>query len=202
MRYLINQFLRIFEKIPGINLLQVLEVDGIKFLLVPKVGTRTIRDHFLHINNLKKGDEWYHIKYLSPNAFKKYLKYNHITIVTRDPLKRLHSCWKQKIYKDRDSSLLPYFWMYFPLIRNDMSFYNFLRSVKKISPFFSEKHFRPIFNKIDKNNSNIKLIKLEDLNNYLGIKSKKNATRSIIISELEKKYFYKNLSHRYQSDYE
>ena len=47
LRIISNQFLRGFEKLPGINLLQVAQINNKNILMFPKVGSRTIRDTIL-----------------------------------------------------------------------------------------------------------------------------------------------------------
>ena len=200
LKFFINQFLRVFEKIPGINLQQVLVIGEKKFILTPKVGTRLIRNHFLEINNLSRGKEWNYIQYHTFNSLKLLLDNEKIYIILRDPLDRIHSCWKQKVYKFRDASFFPYFWMYFPLIRRDMNFLSFLKAIKKISPSFSEKHFRPVSKTVDMSHKNLIKINLEDLNIILNTKKSANITPGIEISKECSEYFKLNLSNRYTND--
>jgi hypothetical protein len=200
LKFLINQFLRVFEKIPGINLQQVLVVGDKKFILTPKVGTRLIRNHLLEINNLSRGKEWNYIQYHTFKSLQLTLDNENIYIILRDPLDRIHSCWKQKVYKFRDESFFSYFWMYFPLIRRDMNFLSFLKAIKKIPPSFSEKHFRPVSKTVDMSHKNLIKISLEDLGILLNTKNSANMTPKVEISKECIKYFKLNLLNRYKND--
>ncbi|MDC1470196.1 hypothetical protein N8474_00110 [Gammaproteobacteria bacterium] len=200
IRFILNQFLRVFEKLPGINIQQVILVQNKKFILTPKVGTRLIRNYFLKINDLSLGDEWNYIEYHTSKSLQSSLDTENIYIILRDPLERLHSCWKQKIYKFRDKSFLSYFWMYFPLIKRDMDFLSFLKAVKKIPPFLSEKHFRPISETVDMSHKNLIKVNIKDLNAFLNTQGHANITPMVKIPIDCKDYFIKNLLCRYKND--
>ena len=201
-RYVINQFLRLVEKLPFVNLNQTLRLHGKIYVLVPKAGTRTIRDEFLNHRALKKGEEWRYIHYVTRAQLRKMSKSNTVCVVLRDPLESLHSCWKQKIlsqYADKDTFF--YFWNYFPFIRRDMSFLAFLKVIRWLPSVMCEKHFRPLSVTVDLKGSDIHFIHLHELSSHLNrneIVKISNATEKTIIPQDCVAYFNNNLRHRFR----
>ena len=130
IKNLIKQILRLVEKIPGINMFQVILIDDSYYLMTPKVGTRTIRNLVLK-EGQPKIYAWKHIQYLTSKQINKAFINKKLIIVTRDPLERLHSCWKQKI---QNKNFYKYFWQY-PQIKNNSSFIDFMTAISKIKPY-------------------------------------------------------------------
>ena len=207
LRIISNQFLRGFEKIPGINLLQVAQINNKNILMFPKVGTRTIRDTILKTNKLKMNNQaWRHIRYVSRNNFRTKYNNENTFIPLRHPLDRLFSCWKQKISSQRDNGIF-YFFNYYPLLKKDMSFIDFLRAIKRIHIKYHEKHFIPLGHFIGElEEMNYSFFSISDLNKTLSgfsgseIKKKSNTTKSRTISRKEKEYYFLNLSNFYKLD--
>ncbi|MDA7717835.1 hypothetical protein N8837_01100 [Pseudomonadales bacterium] len=197
---MLNNLLRGIEKIPGVNLQQVLVLGDDRFILTPKVGSRAIRNALLDMHDLCVGGEWQYIEYHTKRSLVSLLEKQRVYIVLRDPLPRLHSCWKQKVYKFRDRSLVSYFWIYFPLIRRDMSFLSFLKAVKIIPPSLSEKHFRPVAVTVDLSHHNLVKIRLNDLNAVLRKQSRANMTPDVEVPKECIEYFNENLAKRYECD--
>lgn len=203
IKNLIKQILRLVEKIPGINMFQVILIDDSYYLMTPKVGTRTIRNLVLK-EGQPKIYAWKHIQYLTSKQINKAFINKKLIIVTRDPLERLHSCWKQKI---QNKNFYKYFWQY-PQIKNNSSFIDFMTAISKIKPYKHEKHFRPLSYGLDLDVINHQLISIEDLSellkknhsNFTGNKS--NTTITIILSEEERDFYQKNLSELYKKDLE
>ena len=164
--FIINNILRIVEKIPGINLNQIIFIDDSIIVLTPKAGTRTIRNAVLKKYNLRRPYEWTKFRYVSRKGLSKLTKKYKTYIVYRDFEARLRSCWKQKISSQRDSGLF-YFWNYFPLLYPDMEYLDFCKKIQKIPDFLREKHFRSYFSSIDFNNSNIFWIEIDKLDAFI-----------------------------------
>ena len=85
IKNLIKQILRVVEKIPGINMFQVILIDDSYYLMTPKVGTRTIRNLVLK-EGQPKIYAWKHIQYLTSKQINKAFINKKLIIVTRDPL--------------------------------------------------------------------------------------------------------------------
>lgn len=201
-KYYMNQALRIIEKIPGINLQQVINVKGKYFLIIPKNGTRSIRDGFLKERNLSFGDEWCFINFYSKRKLGMFLEGKDVVLVLRHPLERLQSCWKQKLGPYRDNNFLSYFFMYFPYLKRDMTFDQFLLTISKIPASLCEKHFRPIDVTIPLKSKSLKMIHLSDLDDILELKKRSNVTAKIKISDTQKKIFNDRLYKRFKSEIE
>lgn len=202
IKFLKNNFLRVIEKLPGINLQQVLKVHGKFFLIVPKNGTRTIRNAFLKEYSLSLNDEWHYITFHTKKSLINLLNSEELVLVTRDPLLRLQSCWKQKIGQSRDQTFLSYFFLYYPFLKRDMSFNGFLKAISKIPPVLSEKHFRPIKITVPIDNKNIVKVPIKQLNNFLDISSKEvaNKTKKIEISQQQREIFNELLLNRFEGE--
>lgn len=202
-----NNIIRGVEKIPGINLLQILKINDKNFLMFPKTGTRTIRDTFLTQHNLSKNsDAWSHINYISKNSFQTIFNNPKTLIPLRHPLDRLHSCWKQKISSQRDKGLF-YFFQYYPMIRPEMSFLDFMKVLETLPQFIFEKHFIPLsyFLSNDAHHKysffDIKLLN-QKLSNETGIEkiNKSNSTQILVPSDTETNFYEDNLKHVYRGD--
>jgi len=140
--FLANFIIRLLEKIPGVNLCQILYgPNDLKFILIPKCGTRSIRNAVLTCHDLPVKSKWKAWSYIHYTA-KIDEKYPY-TIILRPPIERIHSCWKQKVSAERNGSIF-YFWQYYPIIRPDMDFGEFLVAVARIPAPLREKHFIPI----------------------------------------------------------
>lgn len=187
------------EKLPGVNLNQLIYHNGAYFILSPKVGSRTIRDDFLSKNSLSIGDEWNFLQYVSKSKLIKISKKETVVFVRRDPLARLHSCWKQKVGIYRDIRVFPYFWQYYPIIRNDMSFFGFMKAVNLLPSWACEKHFRPDRVTIDFQKTRLYIIDIAGLNDHLGLEKniRSNVTEDIPISDRDRTYYVENLSTKF-----
>lgn len=195
-------FLRIVEKLPGVNLQQAFIYEDCVYVIIPKCGTRTIRDHIMNIDKCSKAEANRFLEYVNNSKLKKLSNSKDIYLYTRHPLERLISCWKQKITSERDKGPFYYF-QYYPLLKPNMSFYEFLCAVHKIPPLFSEKHFRPISITVDQRAISSSIKPLKKLDKYLNILSKKNrsnTTKKYHPSELEIDFYEKKLSSRFQKD--
>lgn len=196
-----RQILRVIEKLPGVNLYQVLVYNGTYYLLTPKIGTRSLRD--LVRQEKSKYYAWKYIEYYTPRQILHKFSKEKLVVITRDPLDRLHSCWKQKV---RQQVFPGYFWQYFPLLRPGMSFLDFLKALKKISPGLSEKHFRPQFYGLNIESLTIELVPLSYLSNYLRKQYpgreiyESNRTGGVEFGLAESKYFRENLLEKYLTD--
>lgn len=135
------------QKIPGINLLEILFVGDILFIINPKVASSSVKFSILR-SVLNKDcvtlDElWSFVSYRSINnvaQLSKKAKY--VFAITRDPFSRLYSCYRQKIFlEDGPRVTKNYFFQYFPLIRSDCSFDEFIDAVCRIPDSLAEKHF-------------------------------------------------------------
>ncbi|MGI1671153.1 MAG: hypothetical protein K6L74_12630 [Neptuniibacter sp.] len=143
--FYLKNMLRVVEKIPGINLLQLAHFGHVNVLMFPKVGTRSIRNSLLEYEGMgdNRIEAWHSMSYVTKGDF--LCRYNNLDtiVVLRDPLERLYSCWKQKISGQRDDGFF-YFFQYYPLIRPGMDFLSFLKSINKLPTALYEKHFLPL----------------------------------------------------------
>ncbi|MDA7852939.1 sulfotransferase family protein [Porticoccaceae bacterium] len=204
MRYVNNQIIRGLEKTPGVNLLQIAPISGRNILLVPKCGTRTIRNILLAQQGLSKNREAFlHIKYISKEELKSKYNSSNTIVPVRHPFDRLLSCWKQKVSNQRDSGLF-YFWQYYPLLRPGMSFADFLRGVSKIPVFMREKHFIPLgYFFVGSCQANYHFIKLDALDDFFfriaGVQTDKlaNSTNEVTVSPEAITLFNTELSAQY-----
>lgn len=153
--YYFKQFLRIFEKIPGVCLLQVADFGEYKILLLPKVGTRSIRDalilkHYPNSEVIKSSRAWKHINYYTRSGLGREINGTNTNLIVflREPAKRIESCWRQKIFNPE--GLFPYFIFYFPYLYPRMPYSKFVTRILKIPAPFMEKHFLPISYVIEK----------------------------------------------------
>lgn len=142
---LLKNMLRGVEKMPGINLLEIANFGEKNILMFPKVGTRSIRNTLLIYHNLgnNRAAAWQKIDYCTKKTFQNDLNHKETFVILRSPIERLHSCWKQKISHFRDDGFFYYF-QYFPLLRPNMSFLNFLEAISSLPTGMFEKHFIPI----------------------------------------------------------
>jgi hypothetical protein len=113
--------------------------------MFPKVGTRSIRNAVLEFHGLGRDASraWEQISYITRRGFVRRHNRPETTVVLRDPLDRLHSCWKQKVSSQRDAGRF-YFFQYYPLLRPDMAFTDFLEAVARIPVALREKHVIPL----------------------------------------------------------
>ena len=203
VRSAINQILRLFEKLPLVNLNQVIFVRGRYVVLAPKCGSRSIRDIWLAETGNQKGAEWGYIRYVSKRSLSELASQDDVCIFVRHPLSRLHSCWKQKVTFRRDKGLF-YFFMYFPLLRPDMSFLDFITALARIPAPLSEKHFRPLSQTVDVQDANIKWFDISEisfqLNGAVECGPRSNTTEEIELSENEEACFYRLLRQRFDED--
>jgi hypothetical protein len=190
MNFYIKQLLRILEKIPGLCLLQVANFGDVKILMLPKIGTRSIRNslirfHYGSATNISKSHAWHHITYHTRKSLNNELKSNEgkILVFLREPDKRIASCWRQKI--SVPESVIPYFIFYFPYLYPRMSYLKFVDRILKIPVPLMEKHFIPVSYLIGKLDlENLYLNRLEKLNDVLkeldpdGIFEHANSTQS------------------------
>lgn len=149
MTYYLKQFLRLFEKIPGVCLLQVADFGEYKILLLPKVGTRSIRDalilnHYPNSEDIIRSRAWDHINYYTRRGLGRKLNDTNTKLIVflREPEKRIESCWRQKI--SNPEGIFPYFLFYFPYLYPRMPYSKFVTRILKIPAPFMEKHFMPI----------------------------------------------------------
>lgn len=151
MKYWKYQVLRALEKVPGIRFYHIARFGSNNVLMMPKVATRSIRDAIciykgVDIENIggatkKNKIAVESIEYYTFNELKKILRSEvKLIIIERPWEERLMSCWRQKISSQRDKAVF-YFWMYYPLIRPDMSYVAFRKAVEIIPDLFREKHF-------------------------------------------------------------
>lgn len=204
-------FLRGLEKFPGINMAQYADLQDIKIAMIPKVGTRTIRDsiitRFGYGGTMQEQRKlaWMHVKYISKPRFLEMVANKEILIVTRDPFERLLSCWKQKVLFPERTPF--YFWMYYPLIRPRMEFYDFLRVLNAMPVPLMEKHFIPQSYYYPPNHDFVK-IPLENLSNFLQrnvlecsvVSANKTPDSDLSRLSKEEQYFNSRLLQKYQRD--
>lgn len=207
IKYLIFQSLRVLEKLPGINLVQTIDIRGYRFLMTPKVCSRTLRDVCLAENGIdtsKKNMGWKFIRYHTRKRYAETVSERDV-IVVREPLKRLHSCWKQKV-RESDRSFIFYFAQYWPKLKPGQSFLEFLEAISSISTAKCEKHFIPIFWEIESVTETCILVRDDQLDAFLlELGAKYDGHRSNTTSESavahEARYFYENrLTKRYSRD--
>lgn len=188
-----NLVLRVLEKIPGINFCQVSEgPNGLKFILIPKCGTRSIRNAILGHYGIPLENKWRAWSFIHYMA--KVDGNNPYTFFLRPPLERIHSCWKQKVSAERNGSIF-YFWQYYPIIRPDMNFGEFLLAVSRIPAPLREKHFISVKYLI--NGADIELCQFMPLmsleaylnNSFGGAVSSANTTSKLEISDLDANTF-------------
>lgn len=191
MNYFFKQILRIVEKIPGVCLLQVADFGDIKILLLPKVGTRSIRDallakHYPSLQGVKKTHAWNYISYYTREGLNREIIGKNIKLIVfvRDPGSRIASCWRQKIFKPE--GVVPYFLFYYPYLYPTMTFSRFITRILRIPVPFMEKHFMPISYMIAKlDHTQLDFRPIEDLDDTLATLvtesqlTRANATKSV-----------------------
>lgn len=160
------------QKVPGINLLEILFVDNILFIINPKVASSSVKFSILR-SVLKKDcvalDElWSFVSYKSVNEVAELSKKaKYVFAITRDPFSRLYSCYRQKILlEDGPRVTKNYFFQYFPLIRRDCSFDEFIDAVCRIPDSLAEKHFMSQYRILDIEKRRISfdaIFKIDDL---------------------------------------
>ena len=149
MYHYIYIFFTLLQKIPGICLYQLVMLnENCVIVMVPKCGTRSIRDALLHVKFGKKNQCFNAMKknmmtapfykFVTLSKVKKIAQTKSVYVVHREWDERLKSCWRQKI--EMQESYF-YFWQYYPLLRPGMSFSSFEKRVKSIPEHFREKHF-------------------------------------------------------------
>lgn len=208
IKYLIFQSLRVLEKLPGINLVQTIDIRGYRFLMTPKVCSRTLRDVCLAENGIdtsKKNMGWKFIRYHTRKRYAETVSGRDV-IVVREPLKRLHSCWKQKV-RDSDRGFNFYFAQYWPKLKSGQSFLEFLEGISKISTAKCEKHFIPMFWKIESVTETCILVRDDQLDAMLleiGAKydgHRSNTTTETSIARADRDFYENILSKRYALDH-
>lgn len=148
-KLIVFNFLRAFEKIPGVRLYQVAHFGSVSIILVPKVATRSTRDallkhHYPKISHSKETPSKKnrlaanYITYHSFTSLCKLAKKRRLVIFYRNHHERISSCWRQKVAV---KNKFFYFWMYYPFLRRGMSEAEFIKTTSYLEPFFSEKHF-------------------------------------------------------------
>jgi hypothetical protein len=204
----INGIFRGLEKVPGINFGHYMMINGKKVLMFPKCGTRTIRDHYLRLNDIhdkNEGTRYY--QYYLPSSFNRINDSNTILFI-RSPLDRLFSCWKQKVSSLRDPRNF-YFWQYYPILYPGMTFCDFLKAVDGIKGHRAEKHFASFYTwtNTEISDLNIKIYRLDKINEILHVPNdvnKTNMTHSskLKISDFEMDFYKNKLISRYVYDEE
>ena len=161
-KYIVNNALRVIEKMPFVNLIQIAHFDNFDIVMFPKVGTRSIRDALmLEKGYSKKSEAFKSLSYCTRTQFNKKYNNSRTVVPVRDPFQRLQSCWRQKISSQRDRGRF-YFFQYYPLLRPDMSFPDFLLAISMY-----EKHFIPLGYFLETSSCDFKLISLEQLDEFL-----------------------------------
>ena len=212
MKNISKHSMRVFEKIPGINPMQYATIQGRSLVMTPKIGTRSIRDSILASRfngSANRNLAWDYIFYTSRSDFMREMNKPETILFVRDPLDRLHSCWKQKISWQRDPGFF-YFFQYYPRLKPDMSFLEFLKAITAIGLSHYEKHFLPISFGLDISNLRLSIIEISDINRVLsdilgrefGTGLRSNATLSNDITVEESSYFAESLSDLFLGDYE
>ncbi|WP_342075680.1 sulfotransferase family 2 domain-containing protein [Yoonia sp. SS1-5] len=206
---LMRNVTRGIEKIPGVNLVQTARFDDISILMFPKVGTRSIRNALLTYHGLGpgRGRAWTHMHYHSRKAMRTRLNTPQTLVVLRDPLERIHSCWKQKVGRERDDKSF-YFFQYYPLLKPDMDFLAFLQAIHRLPTFLYEKHFMPLNHYLsgmdDPSYSFARLdqldTKLAEILNTTAPPQRANTTSPTAIPQDAKDYFFAHLQDRYRAD--
>ena len=199
-----NLIFRLLEKMPGINFCQILHgPDDLQFLLIPKCGTRSLRNAVLKYHDNPVTAKWRAWSYIHYTA--KIDEKNPYVVVLRPPLERIHSCWKQKVSSERSGTIF-YFWQYYPIIRPDMDFGEFLSAVAKIPAPLREKHFislKYLINGADINLCQfVPLASLESkLHNWFGVVvASANKTTKTEISDVNARIFEQILGADYALD--
>jgi len=125
-------FYRGIQKIPGLNIVQYLNLRNIVFIVNPKVASSSIifsmvKD-YLGKDNISIKDFYDHILYASRKKISKKCLYSSFNFaITRDPFSRLYSCYKQKVLLDDAPRITKnYFFQYYPLLKNEQSFEEFV----------------------------------------------------------------------------
>lgn len=141
-----NFILRVVQKIPGFHLVEYVDFEDFVVIINPKVGSRTVLLERIRLagGDITRPEEYdKHTHFTTKSKFVDMSKKRPVYGFVRDPFARLHSCWKQKLYHEDSAFRLfgQYFIMYWPYLRHNMSFENFINNVIKIPDFLSEKHF-------------------------------------------------------------
>jgi hypothetical protein len=131
---------RLLQKLPGVTFIEIVRIAERPVVLYPKVGSRTLRNALMTANNyntLKQARQ--NTNFYRPQAVNQDTFGVKPLIFIRDPLERLHSTWKQKITVERDMGYF-YFWNYYPILRPNMSFEDFLSALTRIPLWYTDKH--------------------------------------------------------------
>jgi hypothetical protein len=142
-----NLIPRLLQKIPGLTIHQFLSVNKILFIVNPKVGSSSVifsmLKSYLDKENVSRLDFYKHVSFSGSKKLKsKSEESNFNFAITRDPFSRLYSCYKQKILIDDTPRYTKnYFFQYYPLIKSEQNFRDFVKAVCKIPDYLSEKHF-------------------------------------------------------------
>lgn len=197
---------RLLQKLPCVNFIEIVRIADHPVVLYPKVGSRTLRNALMAANNYttlsqaRQNTYFYRPRTINQDTFDiKPL------IFIRDPLERLHSTWKQKITSERDTGYF-YFWNYYPLLRPNMSFENFLTAISKIPLQYNDKHLMSVEQYLG-GKDKLKFFDIQSITKLsYFIESKINSSepqanttsKKIPISDRAYHIFQKNLSHRYE----
>lgn len=207
VRWLLRNTLRLLEKIPGVNLVQTVEVGSFRFLMTPKVATRTLRDLSLSFRGLDEGDRskaWMYVEYHTRSRYVASVSKRDV-IILRSPMSRLHSCWKQKFSLVGPSKVF-YFWQYWPLLYPNQSFESFLRRISILPPSLCEKHFIPALWNLQEALDKATLVAIEDLDEFLienqlvKETTRANTTQSLKISGEAREIYLRYLTRHYLLD--
>ena len=185
MKYVVFTLMRVLQKVPFIKLYQLIEFGEQSILMMPKSGSRSVRDSRLILDGISDVETMSVAKknYLASKYFRfltfkqlsKYSKRRKVFYIFRSWDSRIKSCWREKI---RDTNGY-YFWMYYPFINGKMSEEEFIKIVHKMPESLREKHF-------SSNNEllaikSLTLIDLTNLDSLLldltGHKVRSNATK-------------------------
>jgi len=212
---------RFLQKIPGININQFLAINKILFIVNPKVGSSSVifsmLKSYLAKENVSRSDFYKHVSFSgSKKLQRKSLESNFNFAITRDPFSRLYSCYKQKILlDDAPRHTKNYFFQYYPLIKREQNFGDFVKAVYTIPDYLSEKHFMSQSRILNyyKNTFNInKLYKISNLSfleedlkhefsaNFQLEKRNLSSKKNIDLSEVYDEELISLVYKRYQDD--
>ncbi len=168
-------FYRGIQKIPGLNIAQYLNLRNIVFIVNPKVASSSIifsmvKD-YLGKDNVSNKDFYDHVLYSSKKRLsKKCLQTSFNFAVTRDPFSRLYSCYKQKVLLDDEPRITKnYFFQYYPFIKNEQSFEEFVKAVCLIPDIVAEKHFMSQSRILGYPNNRFNIMKMYKISELSGL---------------------------------
>ena len=164
---------RVLQKVLILKFYQLIELDGKFILMIPKSGTRTLRDAAvmeMGNHNIKNMTTYQKDKiackkflFFTFRGLKKFSISNEVILFKRDWDERLKSCWRQKVSGSCFWNF--YFFMYFPFLNHKTSQDKFIKFAKCIPEKMREKHIAS-FEELHQI-SNIKIFDLDALNAHL-----------------------------------